>query len=180
MSRQAHRCFKSPPARLPKARHRATPPQSRAPGRGGPSPRLRLAGPTFDGSRTRVVQDCQCWELVRSEPGLCWHSPKGTERCHVDFLGFGGTAGVAIMCKTSGPQSTNSCDHFSYFKPLGSESPYPSHQARHWAQWGEPEPGQRPECGHPERGRGRLHKGKGFVSGVLDPTLPAFSEYCLI
>ena len=28
-------------------------------------------------------------------------------------------------CETSGPQSTNSCDHFSYFKPLGSESPYP-------------------------------------------------------
>lgn len=29
------------------------------------------------------------------------------------------------MCETSGPQSTNSCDHFSYFKPLGSESSYP-------------------------------------------------------
>lgn len=39
------------------------------------------------GSRT------QCWELVRSEPGLCWHSPKGTERCHVDFLGSVRTVG---------------------------------------------------------------------------------------
>lgn len=29
------------------------------------------------------------------------------------------------MCETSGPQSTNSCDHFSYFKPLGSKSSYP-------------------------------------------------------
>lgn len=29
------------------------------------------------------------------------------------------------MCETSGPQSTNSCDHFSYFKPLSSKSSYP-------------------------------------------------------
>lgn len=103
-----------------------SPQQSRAPGRGGLSPRLRLSGPTFDRSCIGgVARDCQCWELARSEPGLCWHPPKGTERCHVDFLGSGEAAGATVMCETSGPQSTNSCDHFSYVKPLGSESPYP-------------------------------------------------------
>lgn len=58
--------------------------------------------------------------------GFCWHPPKGTERCHADFLGSVRAAGAAVMCETSGPQSTNSCDHFSYFKPLGSESSYPT------------------------------------------------------
>lgn len=43
----------------------------------------------------------------------------------MDFLGSVGAAEAAIMCETSGPQSTNSCDPFSYFKPLGSESSYP-------------------------------------------------------
>ena len=31
------------------------------------------------------------------------------------------------MAETSGPESTNSCDHFSYFKPLGTRR-LPSHQ----------------------------------------------------
>lgn len=86
---------------------------------------LRLSGPKFDSCIGGVAQDCQCWELDRSEPGLCWHPPKGTERCHVDFLSSGEAAGGTVMWETSGPQSTNSCDHFSYVKPLGSESPYP-------------------------------------------------------
>lgn len=58
--------------------------------------------------------------------GFCCHPPKGTERCHADFLGSMRAARAAVMCETSGPQSTNSCDHFSYFKPLGSESSYPT------------------------------------------------------
>lgn len=58
--------------------------------------------------------------------GFCCHLPKGTERCHADFLGSMRAAGAAVMCETSGPQSTNSCDHFCYFKPLGSESSYPT------------------------------------------------------
>lgn len=33
--------------------------------------------------------------------------------------------GAAVMCGTSGPQSTDSCDHSSYFKPLGFKNPYP-------------------------------------------------------
>lgn len=77
-----------------------SPQQSRAPGRGGLSPRLRLSGPTFDRSCIGgVARDCQCWELARSEPGLCWHPPKGTERCHVDFLGSGEAAGATVMCE---------------------------------------------------------------------------------
>lgn len=38
-----------------------------------------------------------------------------------------GPRGAAVMAETSGPESTNSCDHFSYFKPLGTRR-LPSHQ----------------------------------------------------
>lgn len=37
------------------------------------------------------------------------------------------------MRETSGPESTNSCDHFSYFKPLGTGR-LPSHQPATAAQ----------------------------------------------
>lgn len=67
----------------------------------------------------------QCQELAHAKPVLCWHSPKGTMRCLAALPAPRGAVGAAGMRETSGPESTNSCDHFSYFKPLGTGSPPP-------------------------------------------------------
>lgn len=68
----------------------------------------------------------QCQEPAPAKPVLCWHSPKGTMRRFAALPGPRGAVGAAVMRETSGPESTNSCDHFSYFKPLGTRR-LPSH-----------------------------------------------------
>lgn len=55
-----------------------------------------------------------------------------------------------MMGETSGPESTNSCDHFSYFKPLGTRRLL-SHQPRALTQHHRPQA----RDGSPERGSTR-------------------------
>lgn len=51
-----------------------------------------------------------------------------------------GTVGAAVVRETSGPESTNSCDHFSYFKPSGTRRPCHTNLAL-WPSITGPEPG---------------------------------------
>lgn len=79
------------------------------------------------------------------------------------------------MHETSGPESPNSCDHFSYFKPLNTRR-LPSHQP-----------------GTPEPGPGALSMGLAGPAGffkesefnflatqLVPDTVPVFSIHCLI
>ena len=60
--------------------------------------------------------------------------------------GSGVAAGVAVLPETSGPESTDSCAHFSYFKPLAPGGTHHTHNALQ-PDIAAPGQGGSPECG---------------------------------
>lgn len=119
-SPQSQPCtFVYTPARLPQAWPRETPTQRRISTEDpAPSPELR---PLLGRAEAAGAMDRPVPGAGRAKAALCWLPAPGTVGSSRISQAPGGAAGAASMHATSGPESSDSCDHFSYFKPLSTK-----------------------------------------------------------
>lgn len=154
-------CRSHPPG-SPKAWPRETPGKDQ--GRGQPRPSSHVLGRSQSWDLRQHVSTRNLPELSLPFAGI---SQKAQGDASGLFRAPGERGEAAVMPETSGPESTDSCDHFSYFKPSASGGSRHTHEALQPDLAARTEPGLEPRV----RGsRSRLDcKGEGISSFELSP-----------